>query len=198
MYRIAGCLSLRGWAAGCAVAFVCLLLAVVAPASTCLPGFRATTLTWDLEGVTFVAGGSATGSITIQVCENELRDEADETVTKTITNFDVTISGLPDDVPTTIFNPGNASATITGDPIFDLLQNDPNQFNFTTPPLFEDGGTVDISSGFFSDPSVDLTFDLAPGGSLTTTVPEPSTWTLLGAGALLLALAWRRRSAMIG
>ncbi|MGH9481671.1 MAG: hypothetical protein ACRD1L_06230 [Terriglobales bacterium] len=175
------------------MALGCLVVAM-APASASELNTMTTTITWNLDGVKFVAGGSATGFVTVQITEIENRDEDDEEMVKTLTDWDVTIAGIPT-IPGTSFTPGNSKATITGDPIFDLLQNDPNQFNFTTPFLPELGGTVTIGSGFFNDPGLNFTTDIVPGGSLIS-VPEPAPWTLVGAGMLLLGLALRRRTAM--
>jgi len=148
--------------------------------------------TFNLNNVSFQDGATASGFLTVTfvncgTCPGGFF--------KQLTNWDVDVTGGTDlGAGNAIgFDPADSSGSLTSDPIFDLLQNDPFQIQLiTNEPLGPDTTTLDLTGGSFSNgPTFDSPID--NGGSLDAT-PEPGTWALLGGGVLLLAgLAWRRR-----
>jgi hypothetical protein len=165
------------------------LLALMA--ALALPAGASTITTYVISGFEFYnqANASVTGYVTVD-------EGASGTVP--LVDWNVVVSGVVDNnnnvVPTIDFNPSgtNATGTVSGDPLFNLLQQDPYQLTWST--LFLCSGTQVILNGTFTDPS-GFTADVEGGGMMTPT-PEPATWTLMGGGVLtLLGLAWRRRSA---
>ncbi len=161
----------------------CALVAVV-PAHASF--FAATSLTWNLQDVTFCDnGGTGTGYVVVLYNEDG---------TKQVTDWNISVSGLVasngSPVPAFNFTPADSTFTLTGDPLFDVLQQDPFELQWSVGSLPIAGGTVAILDGFYGVNGVDYSCMM---GDMTTT-PEPATWTLLGAGALmLLGLAYRRR-----
>ena len=153
---------------------------------------RADTITtFNLNNVSFQDGATASGFLTVDFFS------CPSGTCKQLTNWDVDVTGGTDlGAGNTIgFDPTDSEGSLTSDPIFDLLQNDPFQIQLiTNDPLGPDTTTLDLNNGSFSNgPTFDSPID--NGGSLDAT-PEPGTWALLGGGVLLLAgLAWRRRLA---
>ena len=158
----------------------------VVPAHATL--FAPTSLTWHFDDVTFTDGGSGTGFVVILYSDG----------TKQVTDWNLSVSGLvaPGGAPVPSFNftPSDSTISLTGDPLFDVLQQDPFELNWSVGSLPIEGGTVDILDGFYGVNGVDFG---GMTGDMTTLTPEPPAWTLLGVGALaLLALAYRRRRAL--
>ncbi|MGH9394934.1 MAG: PEP-CTERM sorting domain-containing protein [Terriglobales bacterium] len=136
---------------------------------------------WQLINVSFADGAVANGFLQVTY----------DISGKVLTAWDVDISGGTDLQAQTIgFDPTSSSGALSGDPLFDLLQNDPFQLQLITGPIPPTAGTTNILSGSFSDTG--FTSPVNPGQELVAT-PEPGTWALFGGGFLLMGWAWRRR-----
>ena len=97
-------------------------------------------------------------------------------------------------LPPYTFTPNDSSATVNGDPLFDILHADPVELQWDTNSFGPNDIGIPILDGFynFNGQQVNLL-----GGEMNPT-PEPATWALFGAGSLLLlGLAWRRRNGYI-
>lgn len=145
--------------------------------------FAARDVQWTLENFTFcnTCGGTVTGYIDVLYNGDG---------SKSVGAFSITVDDQEYD---TTFTPSNSQATITGDPIFDVLQNDPFQFQFNVDTL-DPNSIATVLGGFFTD-NEGFTCDLNPGGTLDPhAVPEPASLTLAAGGFLmLLGMSWRRR-----
>jgi PEP-CTERM motif-containing protein len=159
-----------------------------------VPTASASPVTWDLSGVTFTSGASASGSFVY------------DALTITYSSIDITVSGAAFGNGTyTILDPGFGSsgseivavpsvlADFTGTPVL--------AFDFAS-PLTDAGGTIALlANGHGIQQCVDalcgssFTVDALLAGSVTTSVtstPEPSSLLLLGSGLLGLMLRRKR------
>ncbi|MGN6593095.1 MAG: PEP-CTERM sorting domain-containing protein [Terriglobales bacterium] len=157
---------------------------VPAMAGSLLP----TEVTYTLDGV-FCYGGGFNGYVVVDFYATNVGE------VKSIRTWDITVSpptgsGL-EPVEFTPQTPGS-SATITGDPLFDVLAYDPFQLEWSVDALDPlSSSPVSITGGFYLDNQGEQT--CVCGGTMTPT-PEPATWALMtGGGLVLLGLAWRRR-----
>lgn len=172
---------------------------------------------WTLDNVSFQNGAIATGFFIVTYTKNC----TDCDFSATLTNFDVTVTDGSTTTGTN-FNPTNTGTfSITGplngcadadndgdcdgpeDPLFDLLQGDPNELQLGTATLEPPFGGVNnptdvpLTSGFYAtnvqtpnDPQTNL----KTGGLDGQIVPEPASVVLMLTGGLgLLGLAWRKR-----
>ena len=167
------------------------LLVAVMAALLARPAFASSIITYDISGFQFYnqPTASVTGYVTV---------DFGQAGTVPLVDWSVVVSGVVDNngntIPTIDFNPTGSGAvgTVSGDPLFNLLQQDPYQLTWST--LFLCDGTQVILNGTFTDP-LGFTADVEGGGLMTPT-PEPATWALMGGGVLvLLGLGWRKRKA---
>jgi len=168
-------------------ALVLLALAGLVPTASASP------VTWDLSGVTFTSGASASGSFVY------------DALTNTYSSIDITVSGAAFGNGTyTILDPGfgSSGSEIVAVPsaLADFTNTPVLAFDFAS-PLTDAGGTIALLADGHGiqqcvDPacSVSFTVDAVSAGSVTTSltsVPEPSSLLLLGSG--LLGLMSRRK-----
>lgn len=157
-----------------------LLLAAMA----CAGAVQATPVTWTLQGVTFSDGATASGWFTY---------DADAHVS---TAFNLSTSNGPDlgaytyDTTTSHFfdNPYLPSSVSwfsnTGTPYLSLL---------AVAPLTNAGGTLALSGNSYECDNC-MNFRTVTSGMISS-VPEPTSYSLLLAGAGLMGLLARRRRA---
>ena len=163
-------------------ALVLVVLAAMAPAAS------ANQVTWDLIGVIFGDGGSASGSFVYDANTNAV-----SSVNITTTTGISFVGAMYLDV-----NPGfgpsateisfvpNASSTPTGSPVLDLL--------FLS-ALTNSGGTIALSAleGTCGDPGCSTAAIARGGTGAVTAAPEPSSLLLLATGIIALAIGAKRK-----
>ena len=165
-----------------------------------LPGqlLADTYVMWDLNGVTFTGGGTATGDFTY------------DATTQTITSWDISasqgtsvLSGTAD--PHTFS--ASASASVANEApdslitLSDLSSGYPGYYlsleYFGPPSKLGTPGSLTLLSPYtfytvYASPSSNKSYPYVSGGSLTgTALPLPPSAFLLGSG--LIALVWTRR-----
>lgn len=180
---------------GCLTALALLMLAAFVPTAS------ADGITWDLSGVTFSDGATASGSFVFNADTN------------TFSSIDITVAGGSStfgDGTYTILDPGYSSnssrlvpvespfpANGVGAPVLGFLFGS---------PLTDAGGTASLAmnQGIQDCANVNcsvstITYDLTAGDvvSSVTATPEPSSLLMLVGGCLALGgmAFWRRRSA---
>ncbi|MGH9485993.1 MAG: PEP-CTERM sorting domain-containing protein [Terriglobales bacterium] len=172
---------------------LCVLLlglggAVSAHAGTMVP---TNTVTWQLKNVVFGDGGTVSGTFTIQYFTGTTFNCGTGSSSDLVSNWNINVNDSV--VGSFLFNTGNSTACVEGDPLIRVLSRDPFGLDFTA-PIPGTGGTQDITDGTYTNLDTNQSTTLT-GGQLNAT-PEPATWALLGTGALLLlGAAWRRRRA---
>lgn len=197
-------MRVMGWLAVAAVA------AIVA-----MPQAKANSIEaqWTLDGVNFDNGAIASGFFLVTYNRNC----SDCPFTATLTGFDISVTG-GNTTPTT-FTPSNTNiATLTGplngctdadndgdcdteeDPLFDLIQNDPQELQLGTmtlePPIGTNPNDIPLETTSFYQTGDPTTTHLVSGGLDGEIVPEPASVFLMLTGGLgLLGLAWRKRAA---
>ena len=177
--------------------FVILALGVVALLS--VPGIAsADNVTWDLSGVTFNDGGTATGSFVYNADTNTV-SSVDIVTTPGLrfggedyTAVDPGYGPFPDEI---VFVTSGSLADYTDTPALDLL--------FDPSILTDAGGTIALNLLSEEAACADATCrmgteafrEVTAGGvsSAVTSTPEPSTLLLLGAGLLGLFLVAKRK-----
>ena len=172
------------FALGLAVFLGCSLPAM---AGSVLP----TEVSYTLDGV-FCDGGGFNGYVVVDFYADPVNVG---NYYKSIRLWDITVTpptGSPlQPVEFTPSTPGS-SATVTGDPLFDVLAYDPFHLEWSVNALDPlSNAAVEITGGFYADNLGNC--DCIHDGTMTPT-PEPTTWALMtGGGLVLLGMAWRRR-----
>ncbi|MGH9487004.1 MAG: PEP-CTERM sorting domain-containing protein [Terriglobales bacterium] len=178
-----------------------LVVFAVAIAAALLPArARAGALTWQLNGVTFADGGTATGSFSYDAASNSM------------TAWSISTSGGDTaDFPAFTFNPSNSFFLFEGYPtaapwsyVFSTDQvysaySDENLFFSINPAaqLTDAGGDISILTN--NDPFSIEFYDCYPSRFMTAgtvsalATPEPATWLLLASGLLGLGVHERKR-----
>lgn len=170
-----------------------LVMAVACLLGTVLPAraaaIAAPSVTWNFDNIVFADGGTANGFVTVVYSDDG----------KYVSDWHISVIGITTEPGNIVlgpitYDPENSSISLTGDPLFDVLQSDPSELQWSVAALPITGGFQSITSGFFEEGDP-YTTDIVSGGIETT--PEPPVWILLGTGLLLLAgSAYRRRGTL--
>jgi hypothetical protein len=165
-------------------------------------------VTWNLVGVTFDGGGTATGSFVFNADANAGMGAliSADIVTAAVTPsspYAISSPGFPPDVSngmTEIVFVQNGISDLTGAPVLDLvfagLLTDAGGTVGLAPGVLGGGSQLVCADSTCSAPNSEIPQLNIAGGKVVSeavTTPEPSAFLLLGMGLLTLAGATKRR-----